>query len=257
MTALVSYLFTSGGLVLLSLVGVIWLWRRPHSRAARYGLLLVAIGYGVLSSYGISYLTGRLLVVGLRPLTQADLPSGRTAIVVLGSGTFTARDWDEARFAVLDRAGASRVLEAFRVFRLTDAEWVISSGGQVRPSDLEEASGVTMRDALIRLGVPAARVLFETRSRNTHEEAVIVREMLGQLDVQHVILVTSDLHMRRSLGTFRSEGIDALPAIARVPSPRMPRAAWLIPSQGGLDLARDVWHEILGLGYYMARGWYR
>ena len=32
--------------------------------------------------------------------------------------------------------------------------------------------------------------------------------------VDHVVLVTSPTHMRRSLATFRAEGITAIPAIA-------------------------------------------
>ncbi len=37
----------------------------------------------------------------------------------------------------------------------------------------------------------------------------------------------------------------------------MPWIAWFVPTEGGLNLASDVWHEIIGLGYYVARGWYR
>jgi uncharacterized SAM-binding protein YcdF (DUF218 family) len=196
-------------------------------------------------------------VAGFRPLSTHNLPQGPTAIVVLGSGTFTARDWEERRLAILDRPAASRLLEAYRVFTMTDAAWVISSGGLPIPSDREEPGGATMRDALIRLGVPAARILVETISRTTRDEAVIVRDMLAPLDVQTVILVTSDVHMRRSLGAFRAQGILAVPAIARHPRANMPWIGWLLPSASGLDEAGDVWHEILGIAYYSARGWYR
>lgn len=257
MTTAVWFLFSSGAVVAFLLVGALWIWRRPHSPNARRFLLLAALVYTALSIYGISYATGRLLLIGLRPLTQSDVPPGRTAIVLLGSGSFTARDWDENRFSIVDRAAASRVLEAARVFRMTDAAWIISSGGLVDPEDRDEPSGLTMRDELVRLKVPASRVLVETKSRNTRDEAVIVRDMLKALDVDHVVLVTSDIHMRRSLGTFRAEGIDAIPAIARQPFEDIPVGGWVIPSEGGLDEAGAVWHEILGLVYYFARGWFR
>jgi uncharacterized SAM-binding protein YcdF (DUF218 family) len=256
-TALVTYFFSAGGALLLLSIGALWIWRRPRSIPARRFLLTVTISYSVLSVYGISYATSRLLVAGFRPFATHDVRPGRTAIVVLGSGTFTARNWDDHRFAILDRPAASRVLEAYRLFTMTDAAWVISSGGLVFPSELDEPSGETMRQALIRLGVPAARILVETKSRTTHDEAVIVRGMLASLDVQTVILVTSDIHMRRSIGAFRAEGIVAVPAIARHPGPNMPRIGWFLPSQSGLDEAEDAWHEILGIAYYFARGWYR
>ena len=257
MTGLVTYFFSAGGALLLLSIAALWIWRRPHSFLARRFLLTVAIVYAVLSVYGVSYATGRLLAAGFSPFSAHDAPRGRTAIVVLGSGTFTARNWDEYRMPVLDRPAASRVLEAYRLFTMTDADWVISSGGLMVPSELDEPSGETMRQALIRLGVPAARVLVETKSRTTHEEAVIVRGMLAPLDVQTVILVTSELHMRRSIGAFRAQGIVAVPAIARHPPPRLSWIGWVIPSQVGLDEAEDAWHEILGIAYYFARGWYR
>jgi uncharacterized SAM-binding protein YcdF (DUF218 family) len=256
-SALVSYVLSPGGAVLLLAVSALWIWRRPQSAHARRFLLLVALAYAALSSYGISSLTGRLLVGGFRPFMPGDAGPGPAAIVVLGSGTFTARDWDDSRLPTLDPAAAMRTLEAYRVFKLTDAAWVISSGGLSRPSREEEPSGRTMRDTLINLGVPESRVLVETESRNTHEEAIIVKRMLQSIEVAQLILVTSDIHMRRSLGTFRAEGLDPIPAIARTPTPRLPPGGWLIPTRLGLDLADDVWHEILGLPYYFVRGWYR
>lgn len=257
MTVLVTYFFSAGGAFVLLSIATLWIWRLPHSTMARRFLLSVTVFYTLLSVYGVSYATSRLLVSGFRPLASQDIPAGRTAIVVLGSGTFTARNWDDRRFAILDRPAASRVLEAYRLFTMTDAAWVISSGGLPIPSALEEPSGATMRDALIRLGVPAAQILVETKSRTTHDEAVIVRGMLEPLDVQTVILVTSDIHMRRSIGAFRAHGIAALPAIARHPPPNMTWIGWLLPSKSGLEAAEDVWHEILGIAYYFARGWYR
>lgn len=233
------------------------MWRRPGSAHARRSIIVAAIVYSAFGCYALSYATGRLLVGGFRPFTKVDMPSGPTAIVVLGSGTFSARDWDNARFDVPDRASASRLLEAFRVFTITDAAWVIASGGLVSPNDFNEPNGRTMHDALARLGVPASRLLVETESRNTHDEAVIVSEMLKSIEAQHVILVTSDIHMRRSLGTFRAQGIKAVPAIARLDPSDMPWFAWIVPTEGGIHLASDVWHEILGLLYYFVRGWYR
>jgi uncharacterized SAM-binding protein YcdF (DUF218 family) len=255
--ALVSHFLSSGGVILVLLAAAVWLWRRPGSPHARRWIIVTASVYAALSCYAVSYATGRLLVAGLRPFTKADMPPGPAAIVVLGSGTFSARDWDNGRLAVPDRASASRVLEAFRVFKITDAAFVIASGGLLVPDDFDEPNGRTMRDTLARLGVPESRLLVETGSRNTHDEAVIVREMLNTLSVRHVILVTSDIHMRRSLGAFRAQGITAVPAIARQDPGSMPWFAWILPTEGGIDHASDVWHEMLGLVYYFVRGWYR
>jgi len=56
--------------------------------------------------------------------------------------------------------------------------------------------------------------------RTTHDEAVLVAPMLKRLGVQRTILVTSAIHMPRSLGTFRAAGVDAIPAPALDPGAR-------------------------------------
>jgi uncharacterized SAM-binding protein YcdF (DUF218 family) len=253
---LLWFLFSAGGLVVAVLAGTVWLRSRPHSARARRFLLLVAIAYAVLSIYGFGEGIGRLLVVGINPLAAGDVPPGHTAIVVLGSGSYTARDWADGTYSIVDEVDATRALEAVRVFRLVDAEWVISSGGRLYRDDPNEASGITMRDAMMTLGVPTSRLIVETRSRDTHDEAVIIAPMLRKLDVEHVVLVTSGTHMRRSLGAFRAQGIRAIPAIAREPYSSISWSNWILPSDLGLWKSSSVMHEVIGLAYYTARGWY-
>ena len=256
MRELIWFLFSTGGLVVAVLAGTLWLRSRPHSAHARRFLFLIALVYAALTIYGIGEGIGRLLVVGINPLAAGDIPPGRTAIVVLGSTAYTARDWSNGTYSIVSRVDAARALEAVRVFRLVDAEWVISSGGRPRPDDPNEASGITMRDAMVTLGVPAARLIVETESRDTHDEAVIIAPLLRKLDVEHVVLVTSGTHMRRSLGTFRAQGIRAIPAIARDPYFAISWSDWILPSDLGLWKSSSVVHELIGLAYYTVRGWY-
>ncbi len=257
MTAFVGYIFSVGGVVCLLLVCILWLRARPGSRLARRLLPSVLVFYTCASIYGITYNAGRLLVTGLRPFERSDVSSAPTAIVVLGSGSFTARDWADAQFSIVDPTAATRVLEAVRVFKLIDQAWVISSGGRVDPDDPDEPTGQTMRDALVRLGVPETRIVVETKSRNTHDEAVIVAPLLKSLGIRQTVLVTSETHMRRSLGTFKAAGIDAVPAIARPPVNNLSIVDWALPSGLGLYEGAQVAHEALGLVYYAARGWFR
>ena len=104
MNAFVSHLLSSGGVILVLIGAAVWIWRRPASRRARRLLIVAALVYSALGSYALSYGTSRVLVAGFRPFARADVPAGPTAIVVLGSGTFSARDWDDDRLPVLDRA---------------------------------------------------------------------------------------------------------------------------------------------------------
>jgi uncharacterized SAM-binding protein YcdF (DUF218 family) len=256
-TELIWFVFSVGGVVSFTLAGVIWLYARPASRVPRRFLLLISIAYVLCSIYAIDNGVGTLLVRGFHPFSRNDVESGRTAIVVLGSGSFTAHDWDNNTFSTVDAAAATRVAEAARVYRLTQAEWVISSGGTAHADDPNQLTGSTMRDALLGLGVPAARLIVETESRNTRDEAVVVARLLAGLHVDHVILVTSDLHMRRSVGTFRAAGIPTIPAIARDPLSAYPVRDRMFPTGYGLAHASEVAHEMCGLVYYAIRRWYK
>jgi uncharacterized SAM-binding protein YcdF (DUF218 family) len=253
----VWFFFSAAGAMCALVVCGLWLWARPASRLGRGLLIAAALFYVVAGIHGTGHQLARLLGAGFRPFQRADVPQGRTALVVLGSGSFTARDWDRRPFSIVDPWAALRIVEAARVFALADPEWVISSGGLADAGQGAPSSGIVMRDALIGLGVPAERIYAELRSRNTHEEAVAIARVLQSLEAEHTILVTSRVHMRRSIGTFRAEGVAVIPAVARDLDPSPSWGISMLPSEEGLDETGAGVHEILGIGYYTLRGWHR
>ena len=246
--------FSSAGLLLLLIVICAWLLLSPRSRRVRVTLLLVVVWYTLLSIYPIPNGVGRYWSRGFRPLERSAVPPGRTAVVLLGSGSYTVFDWTNTRTAVPDPIGLARTLEAARVYRLVDAEWVISSGGLVTGRVLSVPPGEVMRDVLLRLGVPASRVVVKEVSMDTHDEAMNVSALLPSLHVDHVVLVTSGVHMRRASQTFRAVGIDVIPAPAREGQAESWMTTYL-PSQVGLFESALVGHEIFGWVYYKFKGW--
>lgn len=257
MAELTWFIFSSGGAVTSLLVCALWRLVSPASVWARRGLLAVAAFYWLSSTYAIPHTASRVISAGYRPLTRPDVAPGTTTVVVLGSGTVEVRDWSDRRLAVPELHSASRLVEAARVFGLLNATQLISSGGHATPGERVQPSGRTMADALLALGIPADRLLVETESANTRDEAVVVSRMLRTHPTDHVVLVTSRVHMRRSIGVFRAVGIDAIPAIAR--DPATPETLWgmLFPTDKGLREAALTAHEVLGLVAYSLRGWYR
>jgi uncharacterized SAM-binding protein YcdF (DUF218 family) len=251
------FVFSAGGAIVCLLIGAAWALASRGSIASRRYLAAVSLFYWVCSADVFPEAGRRLISSGYRPLTRADVPPGRTAVVLLGSGSFRFRDWSENQFAIVDPIGASRLLEAARVFRLLDAAYLVSSGGLSKMTERNLPSGQTMADALVRLGVPPDRILIETESKTTRHEALIVQGMLKAHPVDHVVLVTSQIHMRRSVGTFRAVGIDVLPAVAREPTSIDTWWGKLVPTDKALDETGLVAHEVAGLALYAARGWYR
>jgi uncharacterized SAM-binding protein YcdF (DUF218 family) len=147
------------------------------------------------------------------------------------------------------------VLEAARVYRLLAPNAIVISSGGL-PDKVGHSSSETMRGVLVNLGVPSDHILLESQSRDTHDEAVLIRRMLTDLQINDTVLVTSDVHMRRSMGTFLAAGIVATPAIAPDPGP-FETIAWWTPSYAGLQFSAYLVHELLGLPYYWLRGWWR
>lgn len=257
MDVALNFIFSAFGPVVALCIVAVWLLRlrAPGGRALRRFAMAAAVYYLLASLSIVPYGISRWLAAGYRQLRPDRVTAGTIAIVVLGGGDRLVQGWTD-RLTVTTPVEAERVLEAARVFRMLSPAWIISSGGEPDPTSHGEPSATTMRDELVRLGVPPGRILLESRSRNTHEEAVLIAPMLKRLGVEHTILVTSSTHMRRSLGAFRAVGVDAIPAVAPGWDPP---SRWedRLPSGEGLDNSATVAHEIGGIVYYWLRGWWR
>jgi len=254
---LLGFAISVGGLLIAVLVVAAWLLVRPASRAARALLAAIAVFYTVLSTYPLPHAVARRLSGAYPPLARGAIPAGRTALVLLGSGSYTEYDWAGGRAAVLDPHGLARTLEAARAYRLIDPAWVICSGGVRLHGDPEPLLSETMTSALVRLGVPAARIISRDGAGDTHDEAVMVKQLLPTLHVDHIVLVTSGYHMPRAFRAFRAMGIGVIPAPARDDVEL--ELTWhtkYLPSARGMQEALVVAHELLGFVYYRLRGWH-
>ncbi len=254
-TQLLTFVFSSEGLTLTLGASALWTLSSRQRLAPRIFLLAAAVFYGAAGSFALAHAGAAWLARPFEAIVRADVPPGRTAVVLLGAGVATTTDWSGRSHSVLSLPAAERTLEAARVFTLLDPDWIISSGGNPDPNDPDQPSGVAMRETLLQLGVPADRIVVEQQSRTTRDEAVIVSGILKSLGAEHVVLVTSAIHMRRSLAVFHSKGVQAIPAVARGTLYPATGATLYLPSSAGLSLSHDVAHEILGMLYYRLRGW--
>lgn len=255
--AAVDIVLSATGLMLTWAAVTAWVLRRPHSRLARRAIAAATIGFFAATTYVVPAAGARVWNTGFREFGRADVgAASRVAVVILGAGAETAVGW-ESTLSTMSAVAAARVLEAIRVYRAIEPAFVISSGGRPDPGDIATPAAFLMRDALVGARIPAARIVTEATSRDTHDEAVLLAPILRGLGVDRVVLVTSDVHMRRSLGAFRAVGVDAVPAIA--PDPGLARRwpQWVVPSDHGLAFTSQLFHEVLALPYYWARGWWR
>ena len=113
-----------------------------------------------------------------------------------------------------------------------------------------------MADLLVEWGVPRAAILEEGKARTTAENAVEIVKLLRARGIKRVLLVTSSLHMRRALASFRAEGLDAIPSPCdALVAPAGARTVldW-IPRPSALEQTHVALWEYLGLAYYRVTG---
>jgi len=99
--------------------------------------------------------------------------------------------------------------------------------------------------------------MVETKSRNTHQNAIYSRETLKGQGIDKILLVTNAFHMPRAAAVFRHVGFDVIPSSSSlsVTDYRRPKLLDWWPSLSNLGKAQAVLREKLGLFVYRFRGW--
>jgi uncharacterized SAM-binding protein YcdF (DUF218 family) len=243
-------------IVALLTPGTILLFVPSVARWGRRWLAALLIFYVALSSEAGAGLLARTLTRHYRPLASAGEAPGAQAVVVLGAGSVNLRAAGKQLSLVTVDAGL-RVLEAARLFDLLNGPLVIASGGITEHDGAAAPESMAMQRALIDLGVRPDRILLESESKNTRDEAVIIKRMLAERGVTRFVLVTSPLHMGRSMLAFEQQGMHPIPSPSSLVPERSIRGNRFLPSDLWLRIGDAVFYEWLARGYYWWRGWLR
>ena len=174
------------------------------------------------------------------------------AVVVL-SGTVDEKV-SRATGRVELTAEADRIVVGFELLRQGRARAILLSGGPPRPAAGLRTEPELLADALRAWGIDGERIEVETKSRNTHENAVAVARVARDRGWRTLLLVTSAAHMQRALDCFHKVGLrpDALPADWRAAG--VPARNWL-PRARSLSQSTDALHELLGRLVYRVMGY--
>ena len=105
---------------------------------------------------------------------------------------------------------AARLDHAARLYRKGRAARVLMTGGRSHEDGVSEAAAGAAY--LQTLGVPAAAILIEDRSRTTRQNLANAAQVLGPDRTRPVLIVSDPLHMRRAMAMAAAEGFTALPA---------------------------------------------
>lgn len=259
----------------LVLTGIVfWGWSRWQPGMKRHRrVMMVLVGAWLL--LGSVPAIGNLWVKALEgtPVTvadQLDTLGPMDAVVVPGSGGPGVN----GTRAVQHLAGYARVMAGVQTWKKTGGLLILMGGMSSTP---EDSLAAVMRDMAIELGVPAEAIRIVAGSRTTQEDIQgAARVLMTQFPAERlsteglgrghdhrggvsprarIVLVTSALHMPRTLATARRSGLDPIPV--RSDFLQIARPGWRawLPNNGAPWLFRQALHESVGLWVYRWRGW--
>ena len=201
------WLFAPANLMLIVLfVGVALLWSRWR-RAGRLLLSVTLVAVALLailplSDWGVAPLENRF------PQPR-ELPARITGIITLGGVVNPTLTKNRGQVALMH--GAERLTEFVALARrYPEARLVFTGGsGSLMNPALKEAP--VARQLIDSLGFDTSRIIFEDQSRNTYENALLTRDLIKPKAGEIWVLVTSALHMPRSVGVFQAAGWNIIP----------------------------------------------
>lgn len=193
----------SNGIALICALGMVLLytsWRRAGRR-------LLACGVVLLMVCGFSPL-GNVLLLSLSERFPAWQFDGREPDGVIVLGGAIDSEVSAARNAVEMDASAERVMAMLELARRFPRARIVFTGGSGNLVETSVPEAPFAGRLLEEFGVDRQRIVLESDSRTTDENAVFTRKLVVPKPGERWLLVTSAFHMPRSIAVFRAAGFE-------------------------------------------------
>jgi len=196
----------------------------------------------------------KTLVKKYQPLpTKLDSIKLYSVGILLGGFSMFDRN-DQGYFG----SNADRFIQAANLYHSGNIKKILMTGGVGRLFQKEPTEASFALEELIRNGVRKEDIIFEDRSRNTIENAIFSRALLDSMkEQQPYVLITSALHMPRSLKVFQKAGyqnIVTYPCDYKVIETKFSLTDSIIPNISLLNDWQYFLHEIVGTFVYQLTG---
>lgn len=184
---------------------LIWAWRtKDEGRKKKLRIAVVV----VLLFFSNRFIFDRTMHAWEINISEVPAAGSYDAIVVLGG----ISGWDEANARIQFSRSNDRLMQAIALWKKGVAPKIVFTGGSGSILHAENKEGVFVKQYLLSIGIPDSAMVFETESKNTHENATMTKPLLQKYAPGgKYLLVTSGFHMRRAQGCFAHEGIPTDP----------------------------------------------
>ena len=169
-------------------------------------------------------------------------------VVVLGGGhTFDSK---LPLTSQLSEGSLFRLIEGISIHRKNADSKLILIGGSISASI---ATATVMAELAIELGVDKSNIITKTESKDTKDEARIIK---GVVENRSFILVTSASHMPRSIAMFKKLGMNPVPAPTEhnVKETQSISPGLFFPNSSNLHKTEKAVYEYLGTLWAKLRG---
>lgn len=174
--------------------------------------------------------------------------------IVLGGMSVYDEEYDRVQFY----RGADRLLQAVELYKLGMIKKIVFTGGSGRILHPEMKEGNYIKRYLIFMGIPEKDFIIESKSQNTHENALYTKNLLEEKKIKgRFLLITSAFHMRRSMNCFAAVGMEVEPySTDRFAGPRKFEFDHVfIPNISAMDDWTVLIHEFVGYITYKVIGY--
>jgi uncharacterized SAM-binding protein YcdF (DUF218 family) len=225
-----------------------------YTRCFKWGRALASLGALLLAAMMFGPL-GHILAAPLEtrfPSPPQDMvaPDG---IIVLG-GTVDEILSERLNRVVLSNA-VERLTAPIELVRRFPRARLVFTGGSAIGFDAPATEAANVKRFWREMGIDNDAVVYEDRSRNTYENALFTRDLVKPKPGERWLLVTSAMHMPRSVGIFRKLGFAVVP----YPVDFRTDGAWTHMGASrkaplSLDVVDSAAHEWVGLLAYWLTG---
>ena len=234
--------------LLVAFLGLFLLWRGKRELTGKVLVTIGLVALTVLSYEPVSRalnatLDSRFEFYKTSSVSQGSVKTEERPkyVVVLGGGHNS-----DPSIPISSRLSSQlmiRLIEGIRVFRENPGSKLVLSGcGAFDP--VPEAH--VMADVAMFLGINRNDIILEPKSNDTKDQALLIKQIVGN---QPFVLVTSVIHMTRSVALFRKQGMDPIPAPAgqKAKARQVLTPDLFFPKSTSLGNSSRAAHEYLGL----------